>query len=101
MIARVWKGHVRPGQTQTYLDHLEERVIPELRKIPGFRGMRVLHRADADSEVVVTTMWESMDAIRAFSGADPRVAVVAPEAQAVMSSYDTHADHYEVVLESD
>jgi hypothetical protein len=42
-------------------------------------------------------LWESMDAIRAFAGPRPDVAVVEPEARAVLSRYDREVRHYEVV----
>ena len=43
------------------------------------------------------TQWRSMDAIRAFAGADAEAAVVPPHAQAMMVSYDARVRHYEVV----
>jgi len=48
-------------------------------------------------EFVVLTLWDSMDAVRKFAGANPEKAVVAPDAQAVLSSFDEFVSHYEVV----
>jgi heme-degrading monooxygenase HmoA len=45
------------------------------------------------------TRWRSLDAVRAFAGADPDAAVVEPEAAAVLTRYDARVKHYEVVLE--
>jgi hypothetical protein len=46
-----------------------------------------LLRRDHDdaAELLVITKWDSLDAIRAFAGDSPEVAVVAPEARAVLS----------------
>ena len=43
------------------------------------------------------TYWESMDAIRKFAGDRPEVAVVPPEARALMREFDETVRHYDVV----
>jgi heme-degrading monooxygenase HmoA len=99
MIARVWNGSTKPADADRYLSHLRRNVIPELASIAGYAGIQVLRRqADDVVEFVVTTMWESMEAIRAFTGPDVSVAVVAPEAQAILVRFDSRATHYEVAL---
>jgi heme-degrading monooxygenase HmoA len=50
-------------------------------------------------EVVVITLWRSLDAIRGFAGADLEGAVVADEAAALLSRYDRRARHYDLVVE--
>jgi len=47
--------------------------------------------------VTVITWWESLDAIARFSGGDVEAAVVPPEAQALLTSWDARAVHWEVV----
>jgi len=42
-----------------------------------------------------------MDSIRAFAGADPAMAVVDPEAQAMLTTFDTTAHNYEVAFTDD
>ena len=98
MIARIWNGSTRAADADRYLAHLRQNVMPELASIGGYGGIHVLRRQrDEVTEFVVMTLWESMDAIRGFTGPDTEVAVVAPEAQALLSQYDRHATHYEVV----
>jgi heme-degrading monooxygenase HmoA len=48
-------------------------------------------------EIRVLTLWASLDAIRAFAGADLTTAVVEPAAEAVLTSYDITVDLYEVI----
>jgi hypothetical protein len=48
-------------------------------------------------EFIVMTLWQSREAIRAFAGEDIGVAVVPPDAQALLASWDPHATHYDVV----
>ena len=98
MIARVWHGSTRPSDADRYIAHLRQNVFPELKAIEGFRGVQLLRRARGDRvDFTVITTWESLDAIRRFAGADSEVAVVAPEAQAILTSYDRRAAHYEIL----
>jgi heme-degrading monooxygenase HmoA len=48
-------------------------------------------------EVLVVTIWESLDSIRAFAGNDIESAVVPPQARDMMIEYDRRARHYDVV----
>ena len=91
MIARLWRGVAKDAEA--YLRHLDGNVVPELEKIAGYRGYRVLRR---EQEILVMTLWESMAAVRAFAGADPEKAVVEPEARAVLAEFDDFVRHYEV-----
>lgn len=99
MILRVWRAHATVGDAPRYRAHLLDHVVPGLRALDGFRGVRLLQRATHDGrvEIVVQTSWASWTAIRAFAGDDPSAAVVEPAAQAVLSSFETRVDHYEVL----
>ncbi len=58
-------------------------------------GMEVLRRDIADGEeFVVTTYWESLDAVRLFAGDDAEQAVVTPAARALMVTCGERASHY-------
>jgi heme-degrading monooxygenase HmoA len=82
-----------------YLEHLQHSVFPELEAIDGFRGANVLRKEqNGEVEFIVMTLWDSMEAIHKFAGADAEVAVVAPNAQAVLSHYESSVSHYEVAL---
>jgi hypothetical protein len=99
MIARIWNGSTRHADADRYVSHLRRNVIPELAASDGYRGIRVLRRQQDDTtEFIVMTLWESMEAIRAFTGPTPDVAVVAPEARALLTKFDRHATHYDLVV---
>jgi len=98
IILRMWKGQAAPEKAEKYVQHATKNVFPELRAIAGHRGAYLLCRAvNGAVEFVVLTLWDSMDAVRKFAGAKPDKAVVAPEAQALLSSFDDFVSHYEVV----
>jgi heme-degrading monooxygenase HmoA len=98
MIARTWKAQADHSNVQHYVAHFEKNVYPELQQIAGFRGAYVMQRVLGDAtEIQVMSLWESMDAIRQFAGEQVERAVVEPEAQAVLRSFDTIASHHEVL----
>lgn len=99
MVARVWKGSTRPANAARYLAHLTEKIFPEMRTLSGQAGVWVLQRPAGDTvEFIVMSMWQSREAVQAFAGQDIDVAVVPPEAQALLANWDAHAAHYDVVV---
>ena len=97
MIARVWAAQTTAGQLPSYLDHLQTSVLPGLQALDGYSGVTVLDRPLSDGiEVIVITYWRSIDAIRAFAGADVERAVVAKEAAAMLARFDERVRHYVV-----
>src|SRR5688500_6365702 len=103
MIARIWRGYAADGPAaERYGAHFRNTVVPELRGLPGNRGAHLLRRdSGGEIELVALTRWESMEAIRAFTGDDPERAVVEREARAALSRFDEHVTHYEVVVAAD
>jgi heme-degrading monooxygenase HmoA len=99
MIARLWSAHTTPALSESYVQHFEQAVQPELRKIPGFLGFSVSTRpAPSTVEILVMTYWQSFAAIDAFAGSDRESAVVADEAAALLGDYERRVRHYEVTL---
>jgi heme-degrading monooxygenase HmoA len=98
MIARHWRGLVKRERADAYVEHLQSKTLPQLVQLAGFHDARVLRRdLPQGVEFLVVTIWESLDAIRAFAGNDVERAVVPPEARDMMIEYDRAARHYEVV----
>lgn len=97
MIARIWRGRASLDNAPHYSRHATERVFPSLADLPGHRGAYLLTReTDGHVEFLAVTLWESINAIKAFAGENAEIAVVEPEARAVLSDYDDFARHYEV-----
>lgn len=98
-IARHWSARASEAQLSKYLEHFSKNVLPELRRVEGFLGVTVsMHRAEHEAEIFVETTWRSLDAIRAFAGADLEAAVVAPEAAALLKNYDRRVRHTEIAI---
>jgi heme-degrading monooxygenase HmoA len=97
MIVRMWRGWAKPEQASGYEYHFATSVQAELRAVPGFVEARLLRRrAGEEVELIAITTWESMAAIHGFAGEDVDRAVVAPEAQRLLSRYEDRVTHYEV-----
>jgi heme-degrading monooxygenase HmoA len=102
VIARVWAARATVGNAPVYAEHLREQVIPTLRRVDGYRGTRLLQRKDGvEVEIIVTTWWDSLDAIRGFAGADIENAVVEDAAAALLIEYEDRVQHYDLVLADD
>jgi heme-degrading monooxygenase HmoA len=89
------------SKAEAYPKHFHDNVVvPELRLIPGFAGAQLscLERDDK-IKFLVLTRWQSLDAIRAFAGADIAMAVVEPNAVAALVEFDRTVRHYEVLEE--
>ncbi len=98
MIARLWRGVAVASNADAYQRHATATVFPALREIAGHRGAYLMKRVvGGRTEFLAVTLWDSMDAVRAFAGADPETAVVEPEARAVLAEFDDFVRHYEVV----
>jgi heme-degrading monooxygenase HmoA len=97
MIARLWSARTTKAQSTRYLEHFWQSVVPSLRTFNGYVSSSVLVRSHGDSvEILVTTVWQSLEAIDAFAGSDRETAVVASEAAALLTDYDRRVRHYEV-----
>src|SRR5438552_15353779 len=97
MIARHWRGWTKAQDADTYENLLKSKVLPELRKIPGYRGGYILRSNGAEeSEFVGTNLFDSMGAVRKFAGPDFSVPGFEPEAKALLSRGERSANHYEV-----
>jgi uncharacterized protein len=98
-ILRRWSARATEAQLQKYLEHFSKNVLPELRRVPGYLGAVVsLKRLNNEVKIVVETNWRSFESIRAFAGSDLEAAVVAPEAAALLTSFDRRVRHSEIVL---
>jgi heme-degrading monooxygenase HmoA len=98
MILRMWKAESTPEKADGYIQHATNKVFPSLRAIAGYRGAYLLRRIQNDEvELMVLTLWESMDAVGKFAGAEPNRAVVEPAARAVLTSFDDFVTHFDVI----
>jgi len=97
MIARHWRGWTKVEDADAYEKLLKQKVLPELKNVAGYRGGYVLrHDGLEEAEFVVVNLFDSLDAVKRFAGADHSTPVFEPEAKKLLCRVEPVAMHYEV-----
>ena len=106
MILRLWRGWTAtPAQAQAYQDLLNGTIAPAImaRGITGLHELVVARRVpdeldpSGQAEFATLMSFEDWPAVLDFTGGDPKGSVVPPAARAVLSRFDPHSAHYEVL----
>jgi heme-degrading monooxygenase HmoA len=80
MIARIWNGAVSRLDGDAYAAYMNETGIAGYAQTPGNRGVWMLRRdLEGKTEFVMFTLWDSLEAVKAFAGEDYETAVFYPE----------------------
>ena len=97
-ILRMWRGRSSVENAGDYIRHATRTVFTKLPGVEGYREAYLLRRAiNGAVEFVVLTLWDSMDAVRRFAGAEAANAVVEPEARSILTEFDEFVTHFEIV----
>jgi heme-degrading monooxygenase HmoA len=100
VIARVWRGRTLAAKADAYQKYLDADGIERLLAVPGNRGVDVLRREDGkETEFVVISFWESLDAVRKFAGERYEKAVILDRDREFLLSVEESVRHFEVVRE--
>lgn len=100
MIARIWRGAVRKSDGDAYAGYMQHTGIPGYSSTPGNRGAWMLRRdAGENTEFLMFTLWDSIDAIKKFAGPDYDTAVFYPEDDRYLVERERTATHYLVAEE--
>ncbi len=103
MIIRAWRC-VAPTQqvVDDYVAHLERSTFKEMAELPGFVSASISKNVLADGHhLLVMSVWEDMDAVQQFAKGAIDDAVVKPQTQAVLSSWDAKVEYFEVLGSSE
>ena len=96
MIARIWRGAVRKQDRDEYTKYMRRTGVAAYAATVGNRGVWMLRRdVDDLTEFVMFTLWDSLDALKAFAGED-ETAVFYPEDEPFLVERDLRASHFEV-----
>ena len=95
MIARAWHGRVPAAKADAYYAYLLATGLADYQRTPGNRGVWVFRRTEGDvTHFLLTTLWDSYDAIRAFAGADYERARYYPEDDDFLLEREPLVVHY-------
>jgi heme-degrading monooxygenase HmoA len=99
VIARIWRGTVRKEDADEYAVYIEQTGMQQYRATPGNQGAWILRRDVGDlSHFITLSMWDDMEAVRAFAGDDPERAVMYPEDEKYLVEHHDTVEHYEIVV---
>ena len=97
MIARIWRGITQADKADDYLAYLQETGLKDYAATPGNRGVTVLRRVQGEHcEFMLVSLWDSMDAVRAFAGENPDKSVYYPEDDRYLLDMEPLVRHYDV-----
>ncbi len=99
-IVRVWKGYGTAEGVERYCrEHVAKTVLPQLKALDGFVDASVLLRPLGNqTEVVVATVWDSINSVKAFAGERYQHAVVEPVVRGLLERFDDHVAHFSIAV---
>jgi hypothetical protein len=100
MIARIWRGSCAVENAAAYESLLTSTILPGIHRVRGYRGALLLKRVDVGGAIEFTTvtLFEDLEAVRRFAGADYETAVVPPAARALLARFDARSEHQELLF---
>jgi heme-degrading monooxygenase HmoA len=100
MIARTWRGAVRREDGDAYAAYMQDTGVAGYANTPGNRGVWMLRRDIGEvTEFVMFTLWDSLDAVKSFAGANHETAVFYPEDDRFLVERDLTSAHYDVAAQ--
>lgn len=101
LIARSWHGRVPTAKADAYYEYLQRTGLSDYRRTPGNRGLFVFRRAEGEvTHFLLTTLWDSIDAIKRFAGEDYERARYYPEDDDYLLEREPLVTHHEVLSAS-
>ena len=101
MIARSWHGRVPTSQADAYFHYLQRTGLADYAATPGNRGVFVFRRAEGETtHFLLTTFWDSLEAIKRFAGEDYERARYYPEDDAFLLEREPTVTHHDVLMAS-
>jgi heme-degrading monooxygenase HmoA len=71
-IVRIWRGRTAPDKADEYTAYLHEHGIKKLEAL-GARAVQLFREdRDDDSQFMVITLWDTLEAMTQWAGTDPR-----------------------------
>ena len=98
-IARIWRGTVPTSRADEYVEYQRETGIADIRATSGNRGVFLLCREDGEHTHFSTiSLWDSEEAIEAFSGSADRTARLEPRDEEFLVDSVAEAEHHVVAI---
>jgi heme-degrading monooxygenase HmoA len=97
MYLRTWHGQTKRVDGDAYEIFMHERAAPDYGSIDGLINLYFTRRDEGNiSHFLLVTIWDSMDAIKAFAGDDPTKAKYYPEDAQYLLAQDETSFNYDI-----
>lgn len=101
MIVRIWRGRTHGSQGEEYFSYIKKTGVKDYTSTEGNRGVYVLRQMqDGIAEFWLITLWDSIEAIKKFSGPEVKKAFYYPDDSKFLLELEPHVEHFEVLLAS-
>jgi heme-degrading monooxygenase HmoA len=95
-IARIWRGTVPTARADEYVEYQRETGIADILATRGNRGVFLLRREHTHFSTI--SLWDSEEAIQAFSGSADRTARIEPRDEEFLVDSVPEAEHHVVAI---
>ena len=100
MIARIWRGAVARADGDAYEAYIEETGFAAYGETPATAARGCCAATTGElTEFVTYSLWESLEAVKAFAGEEYDVAVYYPEDERFLVEREDTVLHYDVARE--
>ena len=97
MIARIWRGITLKEKADDFIAYFHQTGLADFGKTPGNRGTTILRRDQGEHcEIMLISLWDSLDAVRAFAGENAERSVYYPEDEHYLLQMEPLVRLYEV-----
>ena len=101
MIARNWHGRVPAAKAEQYHEYLLRTGLADYRNTPGNFGVLAERWTEGDViHFLLTTLWESIEAIKRFAGENYEAARYYPKDDDYLLEREPYVRHAEVLMAS-
>lgn len=101
-IMRVWHGEVSIEKSDVYEKFMVERAAPDYASVDGLLNLYFQRRDESTkTHFLLVTIWDSMDSIKKFAGAEPELAKYYPEDDGYLLSKERQVSMYEIFYQKD
>ena len=93
MILRIFRAVVHDGKQAEFTDFITNTALPLTQRQPGLVSVSIgLPRPESPCEFCMVSIWQDLDALKAFAGEDWNKPVVLPEEAHLLAA--SHLHHY-------
>ncbi len=101
-IMRLWHGEVAIGQADEYEQFMIERAVPDYASVDGLMNLYFQRKNEpTKARFLLVTIWDSLESIKKFAGAEPELAKYYPQDDDFLLSKEKHVSMYDVFYQKD